>query len=110
MPDGVNMEEWNLTPLVPPMVKCSNANNKLLTIKFSCFVQLHKRKIDSFRPGRTIQCRQLVATLSKNHWTVQTPQRFYHATLRGAKEPENQMVIIMDPYDPHNQGIGDTFW
>ena len=69
-------------------------------------MQLYKRKIDSFRPGRTIQCRQLVATLSVSSWTAQ--KRFHLAELKGAKEPDNQMVIIMDPYDlinPPGEGI-----
>ena len=68
-------------------------------------MQLYKSSIDRFKPGRTIRSCQLRATLSENSWTREVPGRSYLATLNGAKEPDNQMLIVIDPFVPPEQGI-----
>ena len=48
---------------------------------------------------------QLVATLSENSWARRIPSRFHMVTLNGAREPDNKMLIMIDPFIPHEQGI-----
>ena len=61
--------------------------------------QLSKSRVDSYKPGRKIPMRQLVATLTKTCGTSPIPRRSYLATLNGAKKPNNVMVIVMDSVD-----------
>ena len=60
--------------------------------------------MDSFKPGRALCSLQLFATLSSSNWARQVPKRSYLAKLNGAKEPSNQMVIVIDPFVPVNLG------
>ena len=48
---------------------------------------------------------QLVAILSENSWARRVPSRSHMVTLNGAREPNNNMLIIIDPFIPHEQGI-----
>ena len=56
--------------------------------------------MDSYRPGRKVPSRKLVASLSEDNLTDRVPKRSYMATLIGAREPDNKMVIVLDPFDP----------
>ena len=58
--------------------------------------------MDSFKPGRALCSLQLSATLSDSNWAQRVPKRSYLAKLNGAKEPSNQMVIVMDQFVPVN--------
>ena len=68
-------------------------------------MQLYKRNIDSYKPGKTVCSLQLSATLSEYDWTRRVPKRSYLTVLNGAREPNNQMVIVFDPVDPQYQGV-----
>ncbi len=60
--------------------------------------QIFKKRVDSFEPGRTVPSTKLVATLSES-WDCKVPRRSHLTTLKGAKEPINQMLIMFDPVD-----------
>ncbi len=60
-------------------------------------LQISKRRVDSFKPGRKVPSIKLVATLSESSWDCKVPRRSHVTTLNGAKEPDNQMRIVLDP-------------
>ena len=77
----------------------------LLTIINFC-VQLSKRDIDNYKPGKSVCSFQLSATLSDANWSGQVPKRSYLATLNGAKAPKDRMVIELDSIiEPQHQGV-----
>ncbi|XP_064386403.1 uncharacterized protein LOC135334925 isoform X3 [Halichondria panicea] len=78
LPNGVEVDEWSLVPLVLP--------------------KIFKKRVDSFEPGRAVPSTKLVATLSES-WDCKVPRRSHLTTLKGAKEPINQMLIMFDPVD-----------
>ena len=100
---GINVDEWNIVPLVTP--KVSFVLIRCITIKFFV-LQISKKRVDSFKPGRKVPSTKLVATLSESSWDckVHVPRRVHLTTLKGAKEPNNQMKIVLDPVDP-KEGI-----
>ncbi len=63
-------------------------------------MQISKKMVDSFKPGRTIPSTKLVATLSESSWDRKVPSRSHLTTLKGTKEPDNQIWIVLDPVDP----------
>ncbi len=69
-----------------------------------CCIQISKKRVDSFKPGRTVPSTKLEATLSESSWGYKVPKRSHLITLKGTKEPDNQIWIVLDPVDP-NQGI-----
>ena len=99
--NGIDVNEWKILPLVTP--KVSFVLIRCITIKFFV-LQLSKKRVDSFKPGRKVPSTKLVATLSESSWDCKVPRRSHLTTLKGAKEPDNQMRIVLDPVDP-NQGI-----
>ena len=72
----------------------------------SIFVlQISKKKVDSFKPGRRVPSIKLIATLSESSgWDCRVPRRSKVITLNGAKKPKNEMRIVLDPVDP-KEGI-----
>ena len=55
-------------------------------------------KVDLFY-GTTVPCIELVASLSESCFGCKVPSRSRLTTLVGAKEPDNKMVILLDPVD-----------
>ncbi|XP_064401962.1 uncharacterized protein LOC135347816 isoform X2 [Halichondria panicea] len=78
---GVDIDEWRLKPLVKPKIS--------------------KKRVDSFKPGRTVPSTKLEATLSESSWGCKVPKRSHLITLKGTKEPDNQIWIVLDPVDPN---------
>ncbi len=70
-------------------------------------MQISKETVDSFMPGlrRKVPSIKLLATLSeRSGWDRRVPRRSQVITLKGAKEPDNKMRIVLDPVDP-KEGI-----
>ena len=63
-------------------------------------MQLSKRDVNNYKPGKTVRSFQLSATLSDANLSRQVPKRSYLATLNGAKAPKDRMMIELDPVDP----------
>ncbi|XP_064401955.1 uncharacterized protein LOC135347813 isoform X3 [Halichondria panicea] len=78
---GVDIDEWRLKPLVKPKIS--------------------KKRVNSFKPGRIVPSTKLEATLSESSWGCKVPKRSHLTTLKGTKEPDNQIWIVLDPVDPN---------
>ena len=94
MPEGTDIEEWKLIPLVPP--KVSLAGCVCLLCAIVLLLQLSRKRVDNFTSKGKIKvpsC-QLQATLS-HKWRGYIPERSHLLTLQGAREPDNQMVLAL---------------
>ncbi len=69
-----------------------------LNLSHAC-MQILKRRVDSFKPGRRIRSLRLKATLTRD-LGVEVPACSYLVTLDGADESMNQMQIEIDAYRP----------
>ncbi len=86
----------------------SELRSNLLFIVCYC-LQISKKRVDSFKSGRTVPSLKLVATLSESSWDCKVPCRSHLTTLLGAKEPDNQMVILIDAVDLKDGKINCCF-
>ncbi len=67
-------------------------------------MQISKKRVDSFKPGRKVPSTILLAILSESSWNGKVPRRSHLITLKGTKDPDNQIRIVLDPVDP-KEGI-----
>ena len=98
MPEGTDIEEWKLIPLVPP--KVSFAGCVCLQCAIVLLLQLSRKRVDNFTSKGKIKvpsC-QLQATLS-HKWRGYIPERSHLLTLQGAREPDNQMILALAAVD-----------
>ena len=72
-------------------------------------MQLPQWRVDSFKPGRKIPSCQLKATLPHDQRDP-IPERSYLVTLQGAKGPDNQMIIEIDPFNSMDKQTSGTLY
>ena len=94
MPEGTDVEEWKLIPLVPS--KVSLAGCVCLLGAIVLLLQLSRKRVDNFtsKGKMKVPSCQLQATLS-HKWRGYIPERSHLLTLQGAREPDNQMVLAL---------------
>ena len=100
--DGVSVKGgWMITPLVTPSV-CFLIGVHKHTV-YLITPQVSKKQVDNFKPGRRIPSCQLRAEIpTKYRESIPTkyresiPTLFHRVKLQGAKDPCNEINIILD--------------